>query len=129
MVSEDAENVGKTCGMKRVIIESPWAGDINLHMGYLRRCMRDSLMRGEAPFASHRLYTFCLDDNDPIEREIGIQAGFAWAERADLTAVYTDFDISDGMKEGIEHAIRCGRPIEYRELGANRGHKAKGRPV
>lgn len=110
-------------GMKRVIIESPFAGDINLHMGYLRRCLRDSLMRGEAPFASHRIYTFCLNDIDPVEREIGMQAGFAWAERADLTAVYTDFDISEGMKEGIEHAIRCGRPVEYRTIRGARSDR------
>lgn len=115
--------------MIRVVIESPFAGDINLHMGYLRRCMRDSLMRGEAPFASHRLYTFALDDLDPIEREIGIQAGLAWAVRADLTAVYTDFGISDGMKQGIEHATSCGRPIEYRTISADRNNKTKGRPV
>ena len=41
--------------MQRVIIESPYAGEIDKNTAYARRCMRDSLDRGEAPFASHLL--------------------------------------------------------------------------
>ena len=43
--------------MKLVIIESPYAGDIEKNVAYARDCVRDSLMRGEAPYASHLLYT------------------------------------------------------------------------
>lgn len=104
--------------MIRVVIESPLAGDIALNTTYARRCMRDSLARGEAPFASHLLYAQLglLDDNVPTEREQGIAAGFAWGACADLVAVYTDRGISDGMRRGIARAEAAGTPVEYRRL-------------
>ena len=43
--------------MRRVIIESPYAGFVKRNEDYARECLRDSLMRGEAPIASHLLYT------------------------------------------------------------------------
>ena len=78
--------------------------------------MCDSLARGEAPFASHLLYTQdgILDDAIPEYREAGMRCGFAWAGRADLTAVYADRGISEGMAAGIADARRVGRPIETR---------------
>lgn len=107
--------------MKRVIIESPYAGDVEFNLQYLRACMHDCLRRGEAPYASHGLYTQpgVLDDTIPAERSLGIDAGFAWRGVSDLTVVYTDLGISTGMKYGIADAIQKTRPIEYRELGAN----------
>src|ERR1700684_441017 len=54
------------------------------------RCMRDSVMRGEAPFASHLLYVQFLDDDILWEREAGLSCGFAWGALADATVVYTD---------------------------------------
>ncbi len=80
--------------------------------------MRDSLLRGEAPFASHGLYTQVgvLDDTKPDERKHGIDAGFAWRKAAQLTAVYTDLGISGGMQLGIEHAHESGHLVEYRKI-------------
>jgi len=43
--------------MTRVIIESPYAGDIEVNLKYAKLCILDSLKRGEAPLASHLLYT------------------------------------------------------------------------
>ncbi len=107
--------------MKRVIIESPYAGDVERNLTYLRRCMSDCLKRNEAPFASHGLYTQpgVLDDADPVERELGIHAGFAWQNVAHVIAVYTDYGISGGMQYGIDHAVGSGCTIEYRTIGEN----------
>jgi hypothetical protein len=113
--------------MRRVIIESPYAGNIELNLRYLRACMADCLRRGEAPFASHGLYTQpgVLRDEDPMERAQGINAGFAWRDVADATVAYTDLGISNGMQLGIEEATKLatrhhewGRhTFEYRSLG------------
>jgi len=102
----------------RVILESPFAGDLEANLTYGRKCMADCLQRGEAPFASHLLYTQdgVLDDNVDHERERGIKAGFAWGEVADKIVVYTDRGISNGMKIGIDSAISRGVPVEYRIL-------------
>lgn len=99
-----------------VVIESPFAGDRRRNEAYLTACLRDSLRRGEAPFASHRLYTEALDDEVPEDRNLGIAAGLCWASRAGLTAVYVDLGISPGMKIGIEDAISIGRPVVKRSL-------------
>ena len=104
--------------MKLVIIESPYAGDIEVNTEYARACVRDSLERGEAPIASHLLYTQpgILRDEVDEERWWGINAGLAWRIVAELTAVYTDRGTSRGMEYGISAAISAGIPIEYRSI-------------
>lgn len=110
--------------MKLVIIESPFAGDWETNLEYLRAAMADCLKRGEAPYASHALYTQpgVLDDNIPEERKLGIEAGFAWARALDehgqliKRVVYGNLGISAGMKEGIAKARALGQEVEYRML-------------
>lgn len=101
-----------------VIVESPYAGDVEANVAYARECLADCLRRGEAPLASHLLYTQVLDDLLPDERSLGIEAGLAWAVKADATVVYTDLGTSSGMGYGIKHAECLGRPVEYRTLRA-----------
>jgi hypothetical protein len=111
--------------MKRVIVESPFAGDVERNLRYLRACLADCLRRGEAPFASHAIYTQpgVLDDTDPVQRAIGITAGFAWRDVADATVVYVDLGITEGMRAGISDASRLYRgpvhdhAVEIRRLG------------
>jgi hypothetical protein len=109
--------------MRRVIVESPYAGDIAENVTYARACVRDSLSRGEAPVASHLLYTQpgVLRDEVPEERQWGIDAGLAWGGVAEATVVYTDRGISRGMQYGIQNAERAGRPVEYRSISATDG--------
>ncbi len=112
--------------MKRlVLIESPLASatpeGFARNQLYAKAAMRDSLFRGEAPFASHLLYAqeHILDDSIFFEREMGIEAGLRWGSKAELTAVYLDLDVSSGMKRGIDRALQEGRPVEYRRLGSD----------
>lgn len=107
--------------MKRVIIESPYAGNIERNMEYARRCIADAISRHEAPFLSHVLYahTGALDDSDPDQRALGITAGTAWIECAEFTAAYTDYGISPGMQLGINFAIAKGKLIQFRKIGEN----------
>lgn len=104
--------------MPLVIIESPYAGDVDRNLRYVRACMHDCLVRGEAPFASHALYTQpgVLDDGVPAQRERGINAGLAWGLKADKTVVYTDLGITKGMDQGIAAARAAGRPVEMRQV-------------
>jgi len=102
--------------MKRVIIESPYKGDIKGNLKYLEACVYDSLKRGEAPFASHGFYTQYLRDTDPMERELGMSAGFAWSRVADLIAVYSDLGITRGMQKGILNAKEGGQDVVYRKI-------------
>lgn len=104
--------------MIRVVVESPYAGDIDRNLRYLRAAMADCLKRGEAPFASHALYTQpgVLDDALDEERRLGIEAGLVWGEAADLIAFYVDLGWSPGMHFGAERAAARGTRIEHRHV-------------
>jgi hypothetical protein len=101
-----------------VIVESPYAGDVVMNIHYARAAVRDCLLRGEFPIASHLLYTQAgiLDDNDKAERALGIEAGLAWGKAASRSVVYTDRGITDGMKLGIDRATLEGRVVEMRTV-------------
>ena len=105
--------------MRRVIIESPNAGDVEENVAYARRAMRDALQRGESPIAPHLLLTQpgVLDEAILDEGCLGMDAGHAWLEVADACVAYTDRGISDGMWRGIEAARQAGVPVEFRKLG------------
>lgn len=104
--------------MRLVIIESPYAGNVEANVAYARRCVRDSLLRGEAPIASHLLYTQpgILNDEIPTERRHGIDAGLAWLAVAQASVVYIDRGISRGMEYGIAAARSADIPVEFREI-------------
>jgi hypothetical protein len=102
-----------------VIVESPYAGDVPLHLRYLRACLRDCVLRGETPYASHGLLTQpgVLRDEIGEERELGISAGFAWRELAKLTVIYQDLGWSRGMYRGLNDCQVRDLPWEVRTLG------------
>ncbi len=101
-----------------VIVESPFRGDRDANEAYARAALRDCLLRGDAPLASHLLYTQdgVLDDDEPGERALGIDAGLAWGRVAEATVVYSDLGVSDGMREGMRRAEAEGRPVELRSI-------------
>lgn len=106
---------------KLVIIESPYAGDIEANTEYARRAMRDSLSRGEYPIASHLLYTQpgILDEHNPKERDWGIRAGLAWRAVAQKAVFYVDMGWSAGMLAAKDIYHEEGREVEIRVLSEN----------
>ena len=104
--------------MIRVIIESPYEGCIERNIAYARACLRDSLNRGEAPIASHLLYTQpgVLDDNLMNERMLGINAGLAWRSVADKHVFYVDLGYSSGMLYALGYASENNIIIEERRI-------------
>lgn len=104
--------------MRLVIIESPYAGEVDANVEYARSAMRDSLNRGEAPIASHLLYTQpgILRDDVPAERQWGIDAGLAWRSVAELAAFYVDRGWSSGMLAAREIYEREGKPFAIRMI-------------
>lgn len=104
--------------MKRIILESPYAGNIEKNVQYARECIKHSILLGEAPIASHLLYTQegILDDTIPKERELGIHAGLAWKEVADAQVFYIDYGMSQGMLYAMEFAKEYNIPFEFRTI-------------
>lgn len=100
------------------VIESPYAGNVVTNVAYAKRCAVDCLKRGEAPYASHLFFTQpgILNDLDPEERKLGIEAGLAWGKQAQRVAVYIDLGISSGMVFGIIRHAEMRKEIELRAL-------------
>lgn len=108
---------------KTIAIECPFEGGTMREEGnveYAKRCMVDALNRYEAPFLSHLLFPHHLDDTDPEQRELGLQAGHAIAARLEAWAVYLDRGVTAGMLRGIDAALAAGfRPVHvgFPDLG------------
>jgi hypothetical protein len=102
--------------MRRVIVESPYAGNVARNVEYAKAAMLDCLGRNESPIASHLLLTQVLNDDVPAQRQLGIDAGLAWGAAAHATVVYTDLGVSHGMAQGIGDAVANRRPLEYRQI-------------
>ena len=108
-----------------VIIESPFAGTLapflkqlqqDVHVAYARLCLAHSLSLGEAPIASHLLYTQALDDDCPMERAQGIDAGLAWRAVATKAVFYEDLGRSKGMQAALDMYEAESVPVEVRFL-------------
>lgn len=117
-----------------VVLESPYAGYAPrwapwgtkwlfawfngwLNRRYAIACMRDSLYRNEAPYASHVLYASsgALDDSDLAQRTRGMHAGFAWGYHAAKRVFYCDRGMSGGMRMGL-YVNRLNQIVEYRYI-------------
>lgn len=112
-----------------VLLESPFSGktpgELARNIQYARLAIRDCISRGEAPFASHLLYTqdHILLDTIPEERQLGIACGLAFQYIAASVVVYTNLGITEGMQQGISHAEKLQLPILYRTLPTWRGRQ------
>ena len=112
---------------KPVIIESPFGRNPDgskctpeqyaRNTVYARRCLKDSLDRGESPFAGHLLYTQVLDDTVLEDRMRGMAAAAAWRSNADGCVVYVDYGVTTGMRSGFN--AWAPHLVEYRTIGAN----------
>lgn len=105
--------------MKRVVIESPYAGNTDVNEIYGELCMHDCLVNhNETPYASHLLYTrkYVLRDDHPEERKLGIDAGFYWRKVAEQTNFYIDLGVTEGMELGMEDCLKKGHDYAIRNL-------------
>ena len=99
-----------------VILESPYAGDVDTNLEYARECLLDSLSRVESHIAFHLLYPQVLDDDHPVQRALGLDASAEWYEKANSVVAYTDLGISPGMEKGISLAENLAIFVEYRKI-------------
>jgi hypothetical protein len=88
------------------------------NMRYALACVRDSLARGEAPYASHVFFDRrgLLDDADPHQRRAGMACGMAWCTHADVFAFYVDRGFSSGMSAAHIAACERGASVEVRRI-------------
>lgn len=148
------QQMGLSAQFTPVILESPWAAPNTINCSrmhsshldsvgsgmqmapdytsldtrrYLQCAMLNALSLGEAPLATHALFAASniLDDADPADRELGMNAGMRWYAYANYVVVYADYGISTGMQLGIDMATALCKPVHYRYIGTIGAPKIK----
>ena len=94
--------------MKTAYICSPYSGDTKRNKQYARELTAHAIQLGYAPITPHLYITECLDDNDPKQRELGLNTGIALLSVCDIIIVGKRYGISDGMEREIFKARRAG---------------------
>jgi hypothetical protein len=104
--------------MIAVILETPYQGEVALHLRYMRACIRDCLLHDEAPFAWPHLYAApgVLRHEYIEERGLGVQAKYTWRQFAEYTVFYSDLGWSDEMVRSRNSCTRDGWTYQVRFL-------------
>lgn len=119
----------------RTLVCSPYSASTlqerEANIAYAWACLRDSARNhGEAPFASHLLYTQSpggrwaeekdgtTDEKHWISREDGLACEAAWRAAAERIVFYTDRGWSRGMIQAKDAAIHSNTPYVIRSLPA-----------
>jgi hypothetical protein len=104
--------------MTPVLLETPYGGEVALHLRYMRACMRDCLLLGESPLAAWHLYAApgVLRHEYDEERELVRQAMLAWRQCAARTVFYSDLGWSADMVQSRNLCTRDGWSYEVRFL-------------
>ena len=87
-----------------VYICSPLKGDIDGNIEKAKRYTKFALMCGAAPVTPH-FFALCINDNDPGQRVIGIEAGHTLLGMCDELWQFGTH-ISEGMQREIDFARR-----------------------
>lgn len=84
---------------------------------YLKKCVENSFMRGEAPYCGSLVNYKILKYNNPIEKDIGIMTDVSFVTVTGNLAVYIDYGITPAMFALINVAKVKNARIEYRKIG------------
>lgn len=108
--------------MKRVYIASPCRGNgnggVDTYQRYLKQCLEHSISLGEAPYAPHAYLPKLVGCNDNVEaeRRKGLDIGLKFLVVCNLLAIYTDYDITEGMQAEWDYAKAHKIPYVIRKI-------------
>lgn len=97
---------------KIVFICSPFAGDIELNTDRARRYGRFAATQNAVPIIPHLMYPQFLEENNPKERQLGIDMGLVLLSKCHEIWVFGN-RISSGMALEIKKAKKWNIPIRY----------------
>lgn len=95
-----------------VYICSPFSGNVDENVENTRRYCRFAVDNGCIPIDPHLLFPQFLNDNDMIEREMGIHFGNVLMSHCAEVWVFGEY-ISSGMGAEIDRAKRKGYKLRY----------------
>ena len=97
---------------KIVFICSPFAGDIEVNTRRAKRYGRFAVTEKVVPIIPHLMYPQFLEEEDPEERQLGIDMGLTLLSKCHELWVFGD-RVSSGMSVEIKKAKRWDIPIRY----------------
>jgi hypothetical protein len=97
---------------KIVFICSPFAGDIEGNIIRARRYGRFAVVQKAIPIIPHLMYPQFLEEDDPEERQLGIEMGLVLLSKCHELWVFGN-RISSGMSVEIAKAKKWNIPIRY----------------
>jgi hypothetical protein len=105
--------------MMKIFVCSPYGGkpeNLEKARDICGKLIRD----GHVPFAPHLLFTQFLDESEPHERQLGIEAGLALMTVCDEVRFYVDAEKrkSAGMLIEEAEAKRLNKPRKYIVMGS-----------
>ena len=103
---------------KLCYICSPYRGDTERNTQYAQELTRRAVLKGYTPITPHLYITQALDDADPAERALGMEAGLHLLEPCKYIMIGGHYGLSEGMRHKIERAHRLGKTFLY-ELDMN----------
>lgn len=95
-----------------VYVCSPFSGNVEENTANAREYCRFAVERGYIPVAPHLLYPQFLNDNDPVERELGMHFGNVLMSHCAEVWVFGE-TISTGMDAEIRRAKRKNYRLRY----------------
>jgi hypothetical protein len=103
--------------MKTAYICSPYSGDIKRNKEYARELTMQAIKDGYAPITPHLYITECLNDNEPLERDLGLKIAIDLLQKCDAIYIGRKYGVSEGMKAEIIIA----RSLEMEEKNVESG--------
>lgn len=97
---------------KMVYVASPVKGDLLVNLERAKVYCRYAIMQEVLPVVPHLMYSGSLNDEEPLERDIGMGLGIQLLSMCDELWVFGQF-ISEGMLAEIESAKQNDIPIRY----------------
>ena len=98
---------------KLCYICSPYRGDTERNAKYAAALTRTAVMKGYTPITPHLYLTQALDDRNPEERALGMEAGLHLLEPCEAIMIGGYYGISEGMRYEIERAHRLGKTFLF----------------
>lgn len=95
-------------------IAHPIGGDIDRNIADLLHVMEEVHDEDTYPMAPYRPSLEYLDDDDPVEREKGMEKNFEYFRRGWTDECWlTGPELSSGMQEEVRYAAEYDIPIRY----------------
>lgn len=111
---EDSKTIdGLDSKIQKIYICSPLRGNIEDNINKAKEYCKFVVAKMKAmPVCPHIYFTQFLDDNNELEREMGMDFGLRLLSECDRVIVFDNNGISKGMKKEIELANRLNIPVE-----------------